>query len=552
MAATNSRISFTKIMKKAHMAEMPIPKPVYEKYSTGALRGTVILELGGSDWQVEVGSGSFTTGWKQFCLDNAIKENDSLVFHHQSARRFSVELYSSDGSAKPGGGAKSSTSGGNALAEAMEKVIKECVVHLDEESSLKFVISKVPRVVDVEVAEPSTPRKIVKAAGIGNGPSARTRSSPKTAPPPAAVARVESRKKKKQPLPVSESDAEEEAPPAKRARTEPSKRREVTRASTRRSLESGSGSKGRPSRRKSKVVSKITALEVRVDSTSTLPAAKQDDTPRERKKVAKSGTAETKTGTAEKKTRERRKTSSARKSSSSRGKKQVVPAADSAALAQAVAFKTSNPSTVIVMKKSNIAPCFYLSIPNEFAKVHLPEDLKEFDMVDSTNKAWGVRWLGPPKRAFSGGWCYFAQDHNLQLNDVCVLEMLGENRVRVNIFKADPKAAQGGGEAAAPPANPAANEGAGFEAAKEDGHGDVDGGDGGNGGDGGGGGGGGGGERDLDAVVTGITGGSNRDEDGIAEEEADDDEEGDDEDYDPKEDDGGDDGDGGDDKETWK
>ncbi|EFJ10887.1 hypothetical protein SELMODRAFT_426785 [Selaginella moellendorffii] len=364
-------MSFAKTVTSSDMAAMAIPGPVYEKHRNEAFRGTVALAHGGRDWQVDASSGSFTTGWKEFWLGNALNEGDCLVFRHQSAGRFALEIFGSDGSPKEGGvgaPANKSVSSSSALKRsrddlpaAMEVVVKDCLVHLEDGSSLKFVVTKIPP--EDPAGEPFTP--LVSAAKASDALPRSSRMTRSSAP----VAKAPS------------PDAKDDSPAPKKAKIDSPKRTRKT----------------PPPSRKQEEVSKM-------DSSS-----------------------------------EKNKEPTAKSSGKKKKKNQDVPC-DSPALLRAEAFKatipSTNPSTAIVMKKSCLHPCYYLTIPKDFAE-KLPHENKMLTVESNAVKEpWDVKWLAA-NRAFSGGWNKVAQFHNLELDDACVLEVLNKSGVRISVFKAD-------------------------------------------------------------------------------------------------------------------
>jgi hypothetical protein len=83
-------------------------------------------------------------------------------------------------------------------------------------------------------------------------------------------------------------------------------------------------------------------------------------------------------------------------------------------------------------------------LPKQFASRYLSKTAKEIALLDKDNKAWTITWLGSEsvECSLSGGWKYFAIDHDLRCGDICIFELLPmrENITvfRVHIFKVSP------------------------------------------------------------------------------------------------------------------
>uniref|UniRef100_A0A1D1YW08 B3 domain-containing protein Os11g0197600 n=1 Tax=Anthurium amnicola TaxID=1678845 RepID=A0A1D1YW08_9ARAE len=105
------------------------------------------------------------------------------------------------------------------------------------------------------------------------------------------------------------------------------------------------------------------------------------------------------------------------------------------ALNAAQFFQSKHPFCLIVMRHSYVCYGFCLNLPISLMK-HLPESSMKMKLWDPCNKPWKVRYVYKQGRgAFSGGWRKFSHAHNLEIDDVCVFELLKPCEMRVHIFR---------------------------------------------------------------------------------------------------------------------
>lgn len=109
------------------------------------------------------------------------------------------------------------------------------------------------------------------------------------------------------------------------------------------------------------------------------------------------------------------------------------------ALQKASAFKTKNPSFLVVMQPAYSG---YLCIPTSFVRRYLNKNQGgDAILWNSDGKNWTVKYTcrmdgARPKGRFNGDWIPFAQDNNLDLGDVCAFELIKANEMsfKVSIF----------------------------------------------------------------------------------------------------------------------
>ncbi|CAM0954287.1 unnamed protein product [Alopecurus aequalis] len=111
------------------------------------------------------------------------------------------------------------------------------------------------------------------------------------------------------------------------------------------------------------------------------------------------------------------------------------------ALQNAKQFKSKHPITLQIMKESYVYKTFFMIIPREFVREHLPRADKKFTLWDPQGKAWKVTYVYCSQRgagAFSGGWGEFSIGNHLEKFDVCVFDLFSNDNIKVHIYRADP------------------------------------------------------------------------------------------------------------------
>jgi hypothetical protein len=93
-----------------------------------------------------------------------------------------------------------------------------------------------------------------------------------------------------------------------------------------------------------------------------------------------------------------------------------------------------NPAFVKPMLHSHTSSVFWLGLPEEFCKEHMPFADEKFILEDGKEKEWECRYLAQ-KQGLSGGWRGFALDHDIMDGDCCVFELVSPGRFKVHIVR---------------------------------------------------------------------------------------------------------------------
>ncbi|KAK1273580.1 hypothetical protein QJS04_geneDACA023533 [Acorus gramineus] len=106
------------------------------------------------------------------------------------------------------------------------------------------------------------------------------------------------------------------------------------------------------------------------------------------------------------------------------------------ALEAAKSFKSSNPFTLVVMRDAYVYSGFFMYLPAAFVIDHLPKINSNLTLWDPDRKPWTVRLvLGKGRGGLSAGWAKFSRVHNLERDDVCILELIRNKELQVHIFR---------------------------------------------------------------------------------------------------------------------
>ncbi|XP_037445999.1 B3 domain-containing protein Os11g0197600-like [Triticum dicoccoides] len=109
------------------------------------------------------------------------------------------------------------------------------------------------------------------------------------------------------------------------------------------------------------------------------------------------------------------------------------------ALQRAEKFTSKYPSTLKVIKAASAYNSFFMVIPSEFVREHLPHTSKKLTLYDPQAMPWQVEYVYCSHRsagAFSSGWSQFSIGNNLEKFDVCVFELLAKETIKVHIYRA--------------------------------------------------------------------------------------------------------------------
>ncbi|GMJ08742.1 REPRODUCTIVE MERISTEM 39, REDUCED VERNALIZATION RESPONSE 1 [Hibiscus trionum] len=114
------------------------------------------------------------------------------------------------------------------------------------------------------------------------------------------------------------------------------------------------------------------------------------------------------------------------------------------AVQKALAFTSENPYFVVVLRASYVNNS--LCIPHHFSRIHFESTTIDIDidLCLSNGKSWPAKYhqrsnIRSPNGRICNGWRAFVDDNNLQVGDVCVLEMTDHNAkisFKVHIFQA--------------------------------------------------------------------------------------------------------------------
>ncbi|KAL3624344.1 hypothetical protein CASFOL_033160 [Castilleja foliolosa] len=88
-----------------------------------------------------------------------------------------------------------------------------------------------------------------------------------------------------------------------------------------------------------------------------------------------------------------------------------------------------------LMLRSHVSGGFWLGLPREFCKKHLPKNNTDMVLVDEDEKEYPTVYKAD-RNALSGGWKRFAKTKNLVENDVCVFELVKQWKIKVHIVRA--------------------------------------------------------------------------------------------------------------------
>ncbi|CAM6092222.1 unnamed protein product [Calypogeia fissa] len=94
----------------------------------------------------------------------------------------------------------------------------------------------------------------------------------------------------------------------------------------------------------------------------------------------------------------------------------------------------SYPTFATEMKHSNVITCFWMGIPADFSTRHMPDHDQFIVLQDAKGLKWEANYLAR-KKGLSGGWRRFALDHNLEMGDIVVFELVKPLKFQVHITK---------------------------------------------------------------------------------------------------------------------
>ncbi|KAI3876927.1 hypothetical protein MKX03_032472 [Papaver bracteatum] len=110
------------------------------------------------------------------------------------------------------------------------------------------------------------------------------------------------------------------------------------------------------------------------------------------------------------------------------------------ALDAALGFESKNPSTLMVMRASQVYTDFCVSLPISFCKVILPPNGEAMTVFvkDPHGRTWQVEMAASEDGLFarlSTGWRDLSYTNNIEANDVCIFELVKEDELQLHIFR---------------------------------------------------------------------------------------------------------------------
>ncbi|GAV58597.1 B3 domain-containing protein [Cephalotus follicularis] len=97
-------------------------------------------------------------------------------------------------------------------------------------------------------------------------------------------------------------------------------------------------------------------------------------------------------------------------------------------------LQLENPSFVKSMVRSHVYSCFWLGLPTDFVKTHLPKSTVDMKLEDEDGKEFPATYIGQ-RVGLSGGWRAFALEHKLDDGDALVFELIEPRRFKIYITR---------------------------------------------------------------------------------------------------------------------
>ncbi|KAK3222322.1 hypothetical protein Dsin_009347 [Dipteronia sinensis] len=88
------------------------------------------------------------------------------------------------------------------------------------------------------------------------------------------------------------------------------------------------------------------------------------------------------------------------------------------------------------MVRSHVASCFWMGLPGQFCKSHLPNKDATVTLEDECGEQYEAKYFAE-KTGLSAGWRQFSTAHNLLEGDVLVFQLVGPLKFKVYIIKAN-------------------------------------------------------------------------------------------------------------------
>ncbi|KAJ4714900.1 B3 domain-containing protein [Melia azedarach] len=94
------------------------------------------------------------------------------------------------------------------------------------------------------------------------------------------------------------------------------------------------------------------------------------------------------------------------------------------------------PSFAKCMVRSHVASCFWMGLPGQFCKSHLPNKDATVTLEDESGIHYPAKYFAE-KTGLSAGWRQFSTAHNLLEGDVLVFQLIEQLKFKVYIIRAD-------------------------------------------------------------------------------------------------------------------
>lgn len=96
---------------------------------------------------------------------------------------------------------------------------------------------------------------------------------------------------------------------------------------------------------------------------------------------------------------------------------------------------SKHPSFIKSLVRSHVSSCFWLGLPTDFCRKHLPKKYTSMVLEDEKGVECDAVFIAV-RTGLSGGWKAFALDHNLDDGDALVFELVEPTRFKVHVTKA--------------------------------------------------------------------------------------------------------------------
>ncbi|KAL5557028.1 hypothetical protein UlMin_039264 [Ulmus minor] len=99
-------------------------------------------------------------------------------------------------------------------------------------------------------------------------------------------------------------------------------------------------------------------------------------------------------------------------------------------------LEPETPSFVKSLVRSHVASCFWMGLPGQFCKLHLPDKDVTVTLEDENGKHSALKYIAY-KTGLSAGWRQFAVSHKLLEGDVLVFQLVEPTKFKVYIIRAN-------------------------------------------------------------------------------------------------------------------